>query len=307
MPPSPQLSNINLVHEVDCLLKGVFITGEMPLSLLDNTAVAKFLIANKIARDSGIRDFEHTKLLISQACDERSPDLKPDQAHAFFMQLLDYLHLFEELQEMISKLAVLDSMVLDETAVNRLLHGMSLFELLEPLLFEQLFIKELTASAFIGSYGRRKVRMLHEGLKNISKGQLTPAGLLENLFLLDKEQKLLMIVLDKIRDNIRNDYCRFASKNDIEILKKLLLIDMHQQHLPTDGLTDELFTKGIDIIKKESIYFNNLLPVIIKTGNRQLREEFIAESGLDLFYIEEIEREYCNQNHIPSHQLDAVK
>jgi len=307
MPPTQQSFDTSLVHKVDHLLKGVFISGEIPLNLLDNAMIARFLLANKIARDSGMRDFEQTKLLISKACDERYRDAKPDAIHAFFMQLVEYVHTFEDIQEQMSRLAVLDDIKLTEDNICMLQQGMELFEQFEASLFEQLFIKELTASVFIGSYGRRKVRMLHEGLKTVSKGLLTPAGLLNNLLQLDKEQKLLMIVLDNIRDNIRNNYCSFASKNDIEILKKLLLIDMHQQHLPTDGLTDELFTKGMDIIKKESIYFNNLLPVIIKTGNRQLREEFIAESGLDLFYIEEIEREYCNQNHIPSHQLDAVK
>ena len=114
-----------------------------------------------------------------------------------------------------------------------------------------------------------------------------------------------MNILDNIRDNIRNNYSKFASKNDLDILKKILTIDLRHKNLLNDEIPDELFNKGIRIIKKEAIYFNNLLPLIMQTQNRKLREEFILESGLDLFYIEEIEYDYCDANHVPRETVSS--
>jgi uncharacterized protein (TIGR04442 family) len=41
--------------------------------------------------------------------------------------------------------------------------------------------------------------------------------------------------------------------------------------------------------------------------NISLREDFLENSGLDRFYVEELEREYCNLNCIDISELNGIR
>ena len=60
-------------------------------------------------------------------------------------------------------------------------------------------------------------------------------------------------------------------------------------------------------VKKEAIYLHNLLPEIIKTKDSPLREDFLINSGLDRFYIEEMEKEYFQVNSLGEEELQKIR
>jgi uncharacterized protein (TIGR04442 family) len=60
-------------------------------------------------------------------------------------------------------------------------------------------------------------------------------------------------------------------------------------------------------IKKEAIYLHNLLPKIIAERDSSLREDFLDNSGLDRFYVEELEREYFELNDLNMDDLYLIR
>jgi uncharacterized protein (TIGR04442 family) len=60
-------------------------------------------------------------------------------------------------------------------------------------------------------------------------------------------------------------------------------------------------------IKKEAIYLHNLLPKIIAERDAGLREDFLDNSGLDRFYVEELEREYYQLNNLNPDDLSLIR
>ena len=58
-------------------------------------------------------------------------------------------------------------------------------------------------------------------------------------------------------------------------------------------------------LKKEAFYVNQFFPQILSARHGGLREDFIQNSGLDRFYVEELEREYCEVNKIDPAALDV--
>ena len=60
-------------------------------------------------------------------------------------------------------------------------------------------------------------------------------------------------------------------------------------------------------IKKEAIYIHNLLPQIIAERDPALREDFLENSGLDRFYVEELEREYFELNNLNMDDLYQIR
>ena len=75
----------------------------------------------------------------------------------------------------------------------------------------------------------------------------------------------------------------------------------------TRRLDPEIFKLAIDDIKKEAIYLRSLLPEIIAKNDVDLRNDFFANSGLDHFYIEELEREYFQINQLDAEQLQKLR
>ncbi|HEY5973378.1 MAG TPA: hypothetical protein VIU41_01430, partial [Geobacteraceae bacterium] len=55
------------------------------------------------------------------------------------------------------------------------------------------------------------------------------------------------------------------------------------------------------------IYLHNLLPQIIAEKNTALREDFLENSGLDRFYVEDLEREYFELNDLPLEDLYKIR
>jgi uncharacterized protein (TIGR04442 family) len=60
-------------------------------------------------------------------------------------------------------------------------------------------------------------------------------------------------------------------------------------------------------IKKEAMYIHTLLPTIIAECNLTLREDFLENSGLDRFYVEELERAYFEKNGLDLEDLYQIR
>jgi uncharacterized protein (TIGR04442 family) len=60
-------------------------------------------------------------------------------------------------------------------------------------------------------------------------------------------------------------------------------------------------------IKKEAVYLHNLLPRIVAEQDTVLCEDFLDNSGLDLFYVEELEREYFELNGLNLDDLYQIR
>jgi uncharacterized protein (TIGR04442 family) len=75
----------------------------------------------------------------------------------------------------------------------------------------------------------------------------------------------------------------------------------------TVDIPDHLFNETIFTIKKEAMYLHSLLPQIIAERNVGLREDFLENSGLDRFYVEELEREYYEKNGLDIEDLYQIR
>ena len=73
------------------------------------------------------------------------------------------------------------------------------------------------------------------------------------------------------------------------------------------NIPDHLFDETIITIKKEAMYLHSLLPAIVSERNIALREDFLANSGIDRFYVEELEHEYYAKNGLDLDELYQIR
>ena len=97
------------------------------------------------------------------------------------------------------------------------------------------------------------------------------------------------------------------SKEDQTIFIHDLSREIQAKGLVQGPIPHNVFEEIILDIRKESFYLNNLLPHIIVSRDGRVREDFLANSGLDRFYVEELEKDYFDMNQIETGILEEIR
>jgi uncharacterized protein (TIGR04442 family) len=208
---------------------------------------------------------------------------------------------------MVSQLAFMENVRISEDMLRGLLEHKAAFNNLHEDCFHALFIRDMFANAYLGSFGRRKVKTLMEGLVAIQARWSTIESLYQQMCEIDQEERISIALLEHVRERIRNFYSKFTTKSDQEALRREVVEELKNKKHITADIPDHLFNETIFTIKKEAMYLHSLLPQIIAERNVGLREDFLENSGLDRFYVEELEREYYEKNGLDFEDLYQIR
>jgi uncharacterized protein (TIGR04442 family) len=136
---------------------------------------------------------------------------------------------------------------------------------------------------------------------------MTVQGLLQQLKEIDRQERLAVTLRNHVKDRIRNFYSRYNTRAEQDALRTEITDELRAKGLLEGDIPTELFRNVVVNIKKEAIYLHNLLPRIIADRDTALREDFLDNSGLDRFYVEELEREYFELNDLPMENLYQIR
>lgn len=301
------LEENDYISETRQILAGLFLSSHQIESAIDRDDMLKLLFAKKKAAENRDHTFEEILLDASKACDEKIRDGADISLLEGFSHIITYFDRYDSSSQLINQLAFMETVRISEEMIRSLLGSKSEFDQLKPGLFEQLFIAGVRENKYVGNYGRKKVKALTKGLKLIEEKLLTTAALLKKLRAINEEERLFLVILGVVRERIRNFYSRYSTKADQEILKREIAADLRHKKQLDHEIPDAIFHEVILAIKKEAVYFHNILPTIITEKNILLREDFLENSGLDRFYVEELEREYFNLNNLNMEELNELR
>ena len=110
-----------------------------------------------------------------------------------------------------------------------------------------------------------------------------------------------------IKDRFKSIYAELNSKEDQEIFIQDLNREIQAKGIVRGPMPHSVFEEIILDIRKESFYLNNLLPHIIVSRDHRVREDFLTNSGLDRFYVEELEKDYFDMNKIEQNILEEIR
>jgi uncharacterized protein (TIGR04442 family) len=284
--------------EQDCLaasrqvLGGIFL-GEAQIDASLTAEDIKLLLhAKRQASEQHDRSFEQLLLETGRACDEkvhRSGDPAP---LAHFTSAVTYLDRYDNAYAGLNELVFMMDVRCPEEKIRSLLGNKRAFDRLDPSLWEELFFQPVYANKYLGRGERRKAECLAAGLPAIEAGRLTVVQLREQLGAIEAETRFLAAVLTQVKERIRNFFAPYTTPVEQEALLREVAAELQQQGLLSGELSPALFRDVLVSLNKEAIYLQHLLPQIVAGGDLALREDFLANSGLERFYIEELEREY---------------
>ncbi|MBC7961466.1 MAG: TIGR04442 family protein [Steroidobacteraceae bacterium] len=289
------------------ILEGIFFREIEIESRIDRVDMLKLIQAKKATMENRDHSFDQLMLDASKQCDEKIRDGADTSLLDGFSYVITYLDRFDSVSNLVSQLAFMENVRINEEMLRGLLEHKAAFDNLRDDCFHELFIRDLLANAYLGSFGRRKVKALMEGLVAIEARWSTIETLYRQMNEIDQEERIAIVLLEYVRDRIRNFYSKFTTKSDQEALRREVVEELKTKKRITADIPDHLFNETIFTIKKEAMYLHALLPQIIAERNVGLREDFLENSGLDRFYVEELEREYYERNGLDIEDLYQIR
>lgn len=289
------------------IMEGLFLVEQRYASTVNSDDIITLLRYKKMAEENRDRRFEAIILDVSKSCDEQIRDGADLSLLEGFSSIITFFDRYDSTSAIISQLAFMETVRVTEEMLRSLAFNRSEFELLKPELFAELFLNDILANDYLGKFGRDKLLILSEGLSEVA-GDMGKIPLLkQRLKDIDEDERLYLLLMDVIRDRIRNFYSKFATPEDLDTLKREVSEELRLKRHIAREIPEHLFLDVIATIKKEASYLHSILPKLATNCDTALREEFITSSGLDRFQIEELERDYFERHGLPLEELRRLQ
>jgi uncharacterized protein (TIGR04442 family) len=289
------------------VLEGIFLREKDIESHIDHEDMLKLIWAKKSAMENCDNSFDRLMIDASKKCDEKIRDGADPSLLADLSYVVSYLDRFDDVANLVSQLAFMQNVRVNVKMLQGVLEHKAAFDKLKQGCFHELFIRELFENVYLGRFGRRKVVALMDGLAGIEAGTSSFEELHRMLNQIDQEEYISIVLLEHIPDNIRSFYSKFDIKATQEALRREFTEELKAKKQIRTDIPEHLFTETILTLKKEAMYVQTLLPTIVSKCNLVLREDFLKNSGLDRFYVEELERNYFEKNGLDLEDLYQIR
>jgi uncharacterized protein (TIGR04442 family) len=299
--------------EADCIantrqiLEGFFLNQRQIDSSIDRDDMLALIKAKKWAIAARDHHFDQLMLDFSRDCDEKIRDGADPALLEGFSYVITYLDRLDSTLSLIGQLAFMENIRITEEMLYGLLEHRTAFENLQPGCFEELFAKDLFDNPYLGRFGRLKMTMLLEGLPKVQDEKLTLEELHRQLNEIDQDERIYLMVLELVRHRIRHFYSSYGTKSEQDVLRREVMEELKARKKLAAEVPEHIFQQTVATIQKEAMYLQSLLPSIIAEKNAALREDFLANAGLDRFYVEELEREYYEENGLDLEEMYQIR
>ena len=273
---------------------------------LHNQDMAQILFAKQKARRHHDNGFEQMLLETGQLFDEHIRDGAPLSLLEDFSSIITFFDRYDTTLTQLSRIAFMENFHSSPDWLGSLLQNRQEFNKLDKSLFNRLFFDDILQSRYLGRYGRRKLECLQKGLEELGAGVSSVQRLQADLKILEREEHLYKTMFKSVRERVQRHYYRYDTRAEQEQIFQELNDELTTRGQLEQPLSAELFQAVIFDIKKEVLYLRQLLPEVVACENLALRDDFIANSGLDYFHIEELEREYLQLNGLDQELLQQL-
>ena len=295
------------IRETRAICEGFFLkTGELRGHVSPEDLI-KLLKAKQRSMTHRDPAFESLLLDTVRACDEHARDTNDMTILEGMSYVLTYFDRYDSAASLINNLAFMERSSLNEDSIRSLAGSMDVFDKVKKGFFHELFFAELKENRYLTRYGRKKVEMLYQGLERIRSGDSTYREVAAGLNAVNAEERTYSAIHRYIKERFKSIYAELNSKEDQEIFIQDLNREVQGKGLIKGAVPHHIYEEIILDIRKESFYLNNLLPHIIVSRDNRVREDFLTNSGLDRFYVEELERDYFDMNQIDLYILEELR
>ncbi|HYH05564.1 MAG TPA: TIGR04442 family protein [Thermoanaerobaculia bacterium] len=289
---------------------GGFLLGRNITRKLSSLDLVQLMENKQKAAANRDQTFEELLLETGRLIDEIGREEEDFERLESFGELVTLFDRIDHSTTLVNKLAFMDDVELSPEQVRSLLGNMQVFEKLRRGLFQQLFIDPVVNNEYALAYGKKKLYALTLGMISIENNEQSIAGVADSIASLNRHERAYFAAYNLARRRMANFYLELNTPEGRETFRREIRAEiahdpeLHELHeFMTEGLLEEVITK----IRLEAFYINQLLPRIVEDQDSRLRNDFLSNSGLDRFQVEELESEYFEMRAFPPQLLEVIQ
>jgi uncharacterized protein (TIGR04442 family) len=289
---------------------GGFLLGRNITRKLSSLDLVQLMENKQRAAANRDQTFEELLLETGRLIDEIGREEEDFERLESFGELVTLFDRIDHTTTLVNKLAFMDDVELTPEQVRSLLGNMQVFEKLRRGLFQQLFIDPVVNNEYALAYGKKKLYALTLGLISIENNEDSIPGVVEAISSLNRHERAYFAAYNLARRRMSNFYLELNTPEGRETFRREIRAEIAHdpaladlQNYFNEALLEEVITK----IRLEAFYINQLLPRIVDDQDPKLRNDFLSNSGLDRFQVEELEREYFEMRAFPPQLLDTIQ
>ncbi|HVE73441.1 MAG TPA: TIGR04442 family protein [Thermoanaerobaculia bacterium] len=289
---------------------GGFLLGRNITRKLSSLDLVQLMENKQRAAANRDQTFEEVLLETGKLIDEISREEEDFERLESFGELVTLFDRIDHTTTLVNRLAFMDDVELTQEQVRSLLGNMQVFEKLRRGLFQQLFIDPVVNNEYALAYGKKKLYALTLGLIQIENNEESLAGVVESIGALNRHERAYFAAYSLARRRMANFYLELNTTEGRETFRREIRAEiahdpaLHElQDYMSEGLLEDVITK----IRLEAFYINQLLPRIVEEQDVKLRNDFLSNSGLDRFQVEELEGEYFEMRAFPPQLLESIQ
>ena len=293
------------LKDVRAILQNLFFNPALKQHIIKEDIV-RLIKAKHLAYAQNDRGFDQVLLDVGRACDEIARETDNFGIFEEFSSIITFFDRYDNVHTMLSQIAFMKNVEFKEEALRSVIGNRKAFDELDPSLFRSVFIDDLLDNRYITGYGKRKILYISKGIENVQQGEASLRQVIEGLAAVTREEKLYHELHGALKARMRS----FFPGLEMRELRDRVISDIAAE-LREKGIDEEisprLMKKVFLDLKKESLYLSQIFPDVVKSLDSTLREDFIRNSGLDRFYIESIEKDYCIEKGIDLALIEQVR
>lgn len=277
--------------EARAILENLFFKSSLKGHIIKDD-IAKLIKAKHLSHINNDMAFDQILLDIGKACDDLARENNDLSAFEELSSIITYFDRYDNVHSILSRIAFMDNFETSEDIIRSLVGNKREFDSLDRDLFKILFIEDLLKNKYISVFGKRKIKALNEGIERVLRNDASIRDVTLELRKITEEERLYKHIRTIFKERLREVYATSDIRERLPRIKRELKAEMIAKGI-NESFSDKMIDRVLLDLKKESYYLNTLLPDIIKHRDLDLREDFLNNSGLDRFYIEELEKEYA--------------
>ncbi|HET7437042.1 MAG TPA: TIGR04442 family protein [Thermoanaerobaculia bacterium] len=289
---------------------GGFLLGRNVTRKLSSLDLVQLMENKQRAAANRDQTFEELLLETGRLIDEIGREEEDFERLESFGELVTLFDRIDHTTTLVNKLAFMDDVELSQEQVRSLLGNMQVFEKLRRGLFQQLFIDPVVNNEYALAYGKKKLYALTLGLISIENNEESISGVVQSISAINRSERSYFAVYNVARRRMSNFYLELNTTEGRETFRREIRAEIaHDEELRElqDAINEALLEEVITKIRLEAFYINQLLPRIIEEQDTKLRNDFLSNSGLDRFQIEELEHEYFEMRAFPPQLLETIQ
>lgn len=289
------------------ILEGLFLKDQAVSSLISHEDLSLLIKAKQQSLEKRDYSFDGLLLDMGRLCDEHARNAGNADIMERFGYIITFFDRYDSTYNFLNQLVFMEGINVTEKMLRTIYGNKKVFDELDQKIFKEIFIDSILRDRYLTSYGKKKIYIVFNGIKEVENGNKGLIDIVKEIDEINQDGNLYKTVHFHLKKMMKTFYIEIKSENELENIRQELSKELLGRGLIKADIPRDLFQKIASDIRKEALYIFEVLPIALSMLDGEARDKFLRESGLDLYYIEELEREYFETKGLDMSLLEKIQ